>query len=90
VQAPATLTAADDFAVREAFKRSENDPGVTRKTEIFLDKQAQLLDTQNKHLEEERALRLTQLRYQTLLLRGQNLGAMGIAFPCKLVLRGAI
>jgi tetratricopeptide (TPR) repeat protein len=74
VQAPATLAAADEFAAREAFNRSGNDPGVARKTEIFLDKQAQLLETQNKHLEEERALRLTQLRYQTLLLRGQRRG----------------
>jgi tetratricopeptide (TPR) repeat protein len=74
VQAPAALAAVDDFAVREALKRSENDPGVARKTEIFLDKQAQLLETQNKHLEEERALRVTQLRYQTLLLRGQRRG----------------
>jgi tetratricopeptide (TPR) repeat protein len=74
VQAPSTLAAADDFAVGEAFKRAGNDPGVARKTEIFLDKQAQLLETQNKHLEEERALRLTQLHNQTLLLQGQRRG----------------
>jgi hypothetical protein len=33
-----------------AAKIAGNDPGVARKTEIFLDKQAQILETQNQHL----------------------------------------
>jgi len=36
VQASATLAAANDFAVQEALKRSGNDPGVARKTEIAI------------------------------------------------------
>ena len=38
---------------------------MARKTETFLEKRAQLLATQNKHLEAEHALRLARLQGQT-------------------------
>jgi len=47
-----------------AAKLAGNDPGVARKTEIFLDKQAQILDTQNQHLKEEHVARLHFLQGQ--------------------------
>ena len=57
LEAPEAVAGAEAFAAAIAAKLAGNDPGVARKTEIFLDKQAQLLETQNKHLEEEHALR---------------------------------
>jgi tetratricopeptide (TPR) repeat protein len=47
-----------------AAKLAGNDPSVARKTEIFLDKQAQILETQNQHLKEEHAARLHFLQGQ--------------------------
>jgi tetratricopeptide (TPR) repeat protein len=64
------IEAADAFAGAEAFasavaaKLSGTDPGVARKTEIFLDKQAQILDTQNDFLKAEHAARLHFLQGQ--------------------------
>jgi tetratricopeptide (TPR) repeat protein len=87
VEAPDALAGAEAFAAAVAAIASRQDPGVARKTEAFLDKQAQLLETQNKHLEEEHALRLTQLRHQAHLLRGQRLGqAIRIAFQIVIAL----
>jgi hypothetical protein len=62
VEAPEALAGAAAFAAPVAAKSAGNDPGVARKTEIFLDKQAQLLETQNKHLKEEHELRVAHLR----------------------------
>jgi hypothetical protein len=64
VEAAETLASADAFAAAVAAKLAGNDPGVARKTEIFLDKQAQILETQNRHLEDEHALRFAHLRNQ--------------------------
>ncbi len=58
------VAGAEAFAAAVAARLSGNDPGVARKTEAFLEKQAQLLDTQRQHLEDEHALRLSQLRGQ--------------------------
>jgi len=64
VEAAETLASADAFAAVVAAKLAGNDPGVARKTEIFLDKQAQILETQNQHLKEEHAARLHFLQGQ--------------------------
>ncbi len=61
-EAPQALAGAEAFAAAVAARLSGNDPGVARKTETFLDEQARLLETQRRHLEEEHASRLTQLR----------------------------
>ncbi len=62
------------FAAAIAAIASRQDPGVARKTEAFLDKQARLLDVQTQHLEDEHALRLAHLAHQSHLLRGQRVG----------------
>jgi tetratricopeptide (TPR) repeat protein len=83
-EAPVSVEA---FAAAVAAIASRQDPGVARKTEIFLDKQAKLLDTQNKHLKDEHELRLSHLRHQSALLRGQRLGqAIRIALQVVTVL----
>ena len=53
---------ADAFAAAVAARLSASDPEVARDTSAYLKKQAQLLETQNKHLKEEHALRLIHLR----------------------------
>ncbi len=86
-EAPQALAGAEAFASAVAARLSGNDPGVARKTEIFLEKQAQLLDTQRQHLEDEHALRLAQLTHQRSLLRGQRIGqAIRIAFQIGIAL----
>jgi tetratricopeptide (TPR) repeat protein len=62
LEAPEALAKADGFAAALAAKSAGSDEGVARKTEIFLDKQALLLETQNDHLKDEHALRLASLR----------------------------
>jgi hypothetical protein len=57
-EASDALAGAEAFASAVVAKLAGNDPGVARKTEIFLDKQAQLLETQNEHLKDEHAARL--------------------------------
>jgi tetratricopeptide (TPR) repeat protein len=73
-EAPEAPVSAEAFAAAVAAIASRQDPGVARKTELFLDKQAKLLDTQHKHLKDEHELRLSHLRHQSALLRGQRLG----------------
>ncbi len=86
-EAPQALAGAEAFASAVAARLSGNDPGVARKTEIFLEKQAQLLDTQRQHLEDEHALRLAQLAHQRSLLRGQRIGqVIRIAFQLGIAL----
>ncbi len=53
---------AEAFAAAIAARLSGSDPGVARKTEVFLEKQARLLDLQAQHLEDEHTSRLTHLR----------------------------
>jgi tetratricopeptide (TPR) repeat protein len=64
VEAPDALSGAEAFASAVAHKLAGNDPEVARKTVEFLGKQSQLLETQNKHLEEDHAARLHYLRGQ--------------------------
>ncbi len=85
--APEAAAGAEAFAAAVAARLSANDPGVARKTEVFLEKQAQLLDTQRQHLEDEHALRLEHLAHQRHLLRGQRLGqALRITFQIVIAL----
>lgn len=75
------LGGAETFASAIAAKLAGSDPEVARETSAFLRKQAQLLATQNKLLEDEHALRLVNLRHQSHLLRGQRVGqALRIGF----------
>jgi tetratricopeptide (TPR) repeat protein len=64
VEAPQAAAGADGFAAAVAARLSASDPEVARDTSAFLKKQAQLLETQRKHLEEEHAARLQYLRGQ--------------------------
>jgi tetratricopeptide (TPR) repeat protein len=64
VEASEPLAGAEAFAAAVAAKLVGGDPGVARKTEIFLDKQAQILETQNQYLKEEHAARLHFLQGQ--------------------------
>jgi hypothetical protein len=64
IEATETLAGADAFAAAVAARLSASDPQVARDTSAFLKKQTQLLETQNKHLEEEHAARLHYLRGQ--------------------------
>ena len=64
VDAPETLAGADGFAAAVAARLSATDPDVARDTSAFLKKQAQLLDTQRRYLEEEHAARLHYLQGQ--------------------------
>ena len=75
VEAPESLAGADAFAAAVAARLSGNDPGVARKTEIFLDQQAQILETQNEHLKHEHALRVAHLRNQ---LGEENIRRFGL------------
>jgi tetratricopeptide (TPR) repeat protein len=81
VEAPEGLAGAEAFAAAVAAKLAGGDPEVARDTSAFLRKQAQLLDTQNRHLEEEHGLRMAHLGHQSHLLRGQRIGqGIRIAF----------
>jgi tetratricopeptide (TPR) repeat protein len=58
------VAGADGFAAAVAARLSAGDPGVARDTSAFLKQQAQLLETQRRHLEDEHAARLQYLRGQ--------------------------
>jgi len=64
VEAPEALAGAEAFAAAVAARLSSSDPEVARDTSAFLKKQTQILDTQNRHLEDEHALRVAHLRNQ--------------------------
>jgi hypothetical protein len=64
VEAPQSLAGADGFAAAVAERLSTVDPQVARNTSAFLQQQAQLLETQRRHLEEEHAARLQYLKGQ--------------------------
>jgi tetratricopeptide (TPR) repeat protein len=91
VEAPEALASAEAFAAAVAAKLAGNDPGVARKTETFLDKQAQLLETQNTHLKDEHALRVAHLRNQ---LREEKVRRFGlrlrVGFQLFLALVGTV
>jgi hypothetical protein len=73
VEATEAVASAGAFAAAVAARLSASDPQVAQDTSAFLKKQTQLLETQNKHLGDEHALRLAHLREQSHLLRGQRL-----------------
>src|ERR1700722_12204950 len=84
---PEALAGAEAFASAIAAIASKQDPGVARKTEDFLDKQAHLLEIQAEHLKDEHPLRLNQLRHKTALMRGQRIGqAVRVTFQVIAVL----
>jgi hypothetical protein len=62
VEAPGALAGAEAFASAVAAKLAGNDPEVARKTAAFLDKQTELLETQNEHLKDEHSARLHYLQ----------------------------
>src|ERR1700722_8600950 len=62
VESPEALANAEAFAAAVAARLSAGDPEVAREPSAFLKKQTQLLETQNKHLEEEHPARLHYLR----------------------------
>jgi len=87
VEAQGALAGAEAFAAAVAAIASRQDPQVARDTSTFLSKQSRLLDIQAQHLEDEHALRMTQLGHQAHLLRGQRLGqAIRIAFQIVIAL----
>jgi tetratricopeptide (TPR) repeat protein len=64
LEAPEALAGSEAFAAAMAANLAGSHEGVARKTEIYLEKQAQLLETQNQHLKDEHALRLASLRHR--------------------------
>jgi len=74
VEAPGSLAGAEAFAAAVAAIASRQDPEVARDTSAFLKEQTRLLQTQRRHLDDEHALRMTQLGHQSKLLRGQRIG----------------
>lgn len=64
VETTETLAGADAFAAAVAAKLAGSDPGVARKTESFLDKQALLLEIQAEQLKDVHAARLHYLQGQ--------------------------
>ena len=64
VESPEGAAGAEAFATAVAARLSANDPGVAQKTQLFLEKQARLLEVQTRHLEDEHAARLHFLRGQ--------------------------
>jgi tetratricopeptide (TPR) repeat protein/tetrahydromethanopterin S-methyltransferase subunit G len=74
VEGPEAPVSAEAFAAAVAAKLAGNDPGVARKTEEFLNDQSHLLKIQAKHLEDEHAARVANLRHQSHLLGGQRIG----------------
>ncbi len=86
-EAPEALVGAEAFAAAIAAIASRQDPGVARKTEAFLDRQAELLKIQAEHLKDEHALRLAHLAHQSHLLLWQRLGqAIRLAFQIVIAL----
>jgi len=86
-EAPEALAEAEAFAAAIAAKLFGNDPEVARDTSAFLKKQALLLETQQRHLEDEHALRVANLSHQSHLLRGQRFAqALRIGFQVFIVL----
>ncbi len=86
-EAPEALVGAEAFAAAIAAIASRQDPGVARRTEAFLDRQAELLKIQAEHLKDEHALRLAHLAHQSHLLLWQRLGqAIRLAFQIVIAL----
>jgi tetratricopeptide (TPR) repeat protein len=74
VEASENIAGADAFAAAVAARLAGNDPGVARKTEIFLEKHAQLLELQAANLRSEHASRLHFLQGQAREVDIRRLG----------------
>jgi tetratricopeptide (TPR) repeat protein len=61
-----TLIEADAFAAAVAADQAKHDPNVARATQLFLEKQARLIDVQTRHVEAEHPLRMSHLRNQSM------------------------
>jgi len=59
------LIEADAFAAAVAADQAKHDPDVARATQLFLEKQAQLIAVQTRHIEAEHPLRMSHLRNQS-------------------------
>jgi tetratricopeptide (TPR) repeat protein len=91
VESPDPAAGSEAFAAAVAAKLAGNDPQVARDTSLFLNKQAQLLQIQAKHLEDEHPLRLAHLRNQLREERLRRLGLrLRVSFQLFLVLVAAI
>ena len=87
VEAPETLAGADGFAAAVAARLSASDPEVARDTSAFLQKQAQLLDTQRRYLEDEHTARLHYLQGQAREVDIRRFGLrMRVAFQVFIAL----
>jgi tetratricopeptide (TPR) repeat protein len=64
-EAAEAKVSAEAFAAAVAADQARRDPGVARATEVFLERQAALLKSQDDQLNDERALRLAHLRHQS-------------------------
>jgi hypothetical protein len=90
-EAPEALVGAEAFAAAIAAIASRQDPEVARKTAEFLSRQSQLLETQNRHLEEEHPARLHYLRGQAREVDIRRLGLrLRIGFQIFLVLLATV
>jgi len=74
LESPDSLAGADGFAAAVAARLSASDPQVARDTSEFLKKQAQLLETQHRHLLDEHAARLRFVRGQAREVDIRRLG----------------
>ncbi len=91
VEAPESLTGAAAFASAVAAKLAGNDPGVARKTEVFLDEQALLLRTQTEHLKGEYPARLHYLQGQAKEVDIRRFGLrLRVGFQLLLTLVAAV
>jgi tetratricopeptide (TPR) repeat protein len=91
VEAPEPLASAEAFAAAVAAKLAGGDPEVARDTSAFLKKQAQLLETQNRHLEEEHGLRIAHLRNQLSEEKVRRFGLrLRVGFQLFLVLGATV
>ena len=87
VESPEALAGAEAFAAALAAKLAGNDPGVARKTEVFLEKQAQLLEIQAQHLKDEHDARLHFLQGQAREVDLRRFGLrLRVSFQLFLVL----
>src|SRR5580704_5024438 len=87
VESSDALAGAEAFASAVAAKLAGNDPEVARKTVEFLSQQSQLLDTQNKHLQDEHEARLHFLQGQAREVDLRRLGLrLRVGFQLFLVL----
>ncbi len=87
IESAGANAATEAFAAAVAAKLAGNDPQVAQETVCFLRKQAQLLETQNRHLEGEYAARLHLLQGQAAEVDLRRFGLrLRVAFQLFLAL----